>query len=564
MTRTAWWAFALAVAGLALAASWSSIGNGFAYDDIYVIVNDPARMHNLTRWWEEFARTYWLSEGRAPGDGYRPLTILAFRAQWVIGGGDPMVYHATSIAVHAVTAVAVFWLACGVLPVAAAWVAAALYAVHPVHVEAVANVVGQSELVVALLVVIAMALFVHGRAAGPLTWKRWLAIGSLYAAALLFKEHAITLIALIPLAELTVVRDTEPLRKRLERFRTPMLAFALLVVAYLWVRSVTVIGTGFAPYIVFASLDLSASDRVLTMIGASPEWVRLLLWPARLMTEYAPPYVEVAQGVSVSQLPGLLVLLGTLGLIAATWKRSPATAFGIAWLVVTLSPSSNFVVAAGFIIAERTLLLPSVGAMIAVASVIPWLYARLEERRWAQYAAAAVVLLLVGLGAARSHARNPVWKSNETLFRQGIVDSPDSYRAHFMLGTHLFEQKQKIEAEKHYRKALELFPYDPLMAYALAEQYRGAGMCAPALPLYEWYFQMEPDAARGHIGQAQCLLLSLRLDEARAAALRAIRNGARVRTARQIIAASVAAKDSIAARRLRGDTLPPAAADTLR
>ena len=82
--------------------------------------------------------------------------------------------------------------------------------------------------------------------------------------------------------------------------------------------------------------------------------------------------------------------------------------------------------------------------------------------------------------------------------------------------------------------------YDPLMAYALAEQYRGAGMCAPALPLYEWYFQMEPDAARGHIGQAQCLLLSLRLDEARAAALRAIRNGARVRTARQIIAASVA------------------------
>ena len=553
MTRRSGWACALSVALLALAAAWSSLGNAFAYDDVYVIVNNPGRMHTLERWWTEFGRTYWLSEGGGPGDGYRPLTILAFKAQWVLGGGNPAVYHAMSVALHAITAVAVFWLATAVLPLAAAWIAAALYAVHPVHVEAVANVVGQSELAVALVIVLAMGLYLHGRVRGPLTRARWAAIGALYAIGLLFKEHAITLLALLPLAEATVVRDKEPLRKRLAAIRAPLLALVLLAVAYLWVRSVTVIGTGFAPFIVFQSLDLSTSNRILTMIGAAPEWVRLLLWPARLMTEYAPPYIDVAQGPSVTQLPGLLVLLGVLGLMVATWKRSPATAFGIGFVVIALSPSSNFLVPAGFIIAERTLLLPSVGAMIALASAVPWLYSRIEHRAVLQYAGGAAVLVLVALGLVRSHSRNPVWRDNETLFRQAVLDSPDSYRAHFMLGTHLFENRRKTEGEKHYRIAMQLFPYDPLMAYALAEQYRGVGMCNPAIPLYEWYFQLEPDAARGHLGHAQCLLLTMRLAEAEQAALRAIRKGARVTLAREILTAARDAADSLAARRARGE-----------
>jgi tetratricopeptide (TPR) repeat protein len=554
MTRGTWWAIALAIAILALGASWSSLGNGFAYDDAFVVVNDAQRMHTLTGWWREFASTYWLSEGRQPGDGYRPLTILAFKLQWVLGDGKPVVFHAVSVALHTVTAVLVFWLACGALPTAAAALAAAFYAVHPVHVEAVANVVGQSELLVAPLVILAVGLYVHGRAQGPLSWRRWSAIGALYALALLFKEHAITLIALLPLAELLVVRDREAMRARMGRLRLPLLTLALVAMVYLWMRSVVVVGSGFAPYIVFEGLNLSGRDRILTMIGAAPEWLRLFLWPARLMTEYTPPYLDVAQGPSLTQLPGLLVLLGVLGLAVATWRRSPATAFGIGWVVITLSPSSNFLLPAGFIIAERTLLLPSVGAMIAVGSVVPWLYQRLEHSPVALRAGMAAALLLVGLGLVRSHTRNPVWKDNGALFRQAITDSPDSYRAHFMYGTYLFERGNRIEAERHYRTALQLFPYDPLMSHALAEQYRGAGMCAPAVPLYEWFFQLAPTASRGRLGYAECLLLTLRLQEAREAALHGIRLGSNVKLARGLIAATRVAADSLEARRLRGDS----------
>jgi tetratricopeptide (TPR) repeat protein len=192
--------------------------------------------------------------------------------------------------------------------------------------------------------------------------------------------------------------------------------------------------------------------------------------------------------------------------------------------------------------------------MIAVGSAVPLLYARFERRPGVHYAGAAIVAVLIALGVWRSNRGNPVWKDNVTLFTQQVKDAPNSYRAHFMLGLQYFENNRKIEGERHYKKALELFPYDPLMAFGLAEQYRKAEMCEPAITLYRWLFTIEPKSDRGHMGLATCLLYTLKLDEAKAEALAAIRSGSSVREARGIIAAANAARDSLAARRARGDT----------
>lgn len=534
MSRPVWWLLALPVAALALAASANSIVNGFTYDDVELIAKS-SRIHTLDGWWREFARTYWPET--SGGDGYRPFTILAFRAEWALGGGSPMVFHAVNIMLHVATAVAVFWLAGAMLPLAAAWIAAAFYAIHPVHVEAIANVVGQSELAVAFFVTLMVGLYVHGRRSGPVTPARWAAIALCYVAGTLFKEHAIVAPLLLLVAETTVVRDGAPLRLRLAASRLPFLILALIAAGYLWARSAVVVAglSGFKPFVVFQALDLSPSDRVLTMIGAAPEWLRLFLWPARLITEYSPPYIDVAQGVSTGQLPGLLVLIGIIGLGIVCWSRSPVTSLGLAWIVLTLLPASNFIVPAGFIIAERTLLLPSVGAMLAVGSVIPWIFARIERHALARRAAVALVAVLLALGIARSVTRNRVWFDNETLFRQGVVDAPDSYRSHFMLGVFLFDAGSKAEGEHHYREAIRLFPYDPVMAYALAEQYRSAGLCRVAIPYYHALFELAPTANRGYNGLAACLLLTGQVEEARRQALAGIRVGANVTRAREIL-----------------------------
>ncbi len=541
MTRRGWWVLCSAVGVLALAASASSLSNGYAYDDVTLILNSN-RMHSMRGWVEEFARSYW------PGaDGYRPLTVIAFRAQWVLGDGAPIVFHGVNVAAHVIGSTLVFWLAALLLPPAAAWVAAALYAVHPVHVEAIANVVGQSDLFVAVLLVTAVALYVRARAAGDVGARQWIAIGALYAVACLVKEHAIVLPALLLLAETTIVSDPAPLRGRLGALRLPLLMLTVVALGYLWARSAVLRGSvgGFQPYIVFQALDLSYTDRVLTMIGASPEWARLLLWPARLMTQYAPSYVAVAQGPSVMLLPGLLLLLGTIGLAIACWRRSPVTSFGIGWMIITLLPASNFILPAGFIIAERTLLLPSVGAMIALASAIPWVYGRFGwERPAVRVATACGVALFLALGVARSHSRNPVWRDDRTLHEQGVVDSPDSYRAHFQLALLYVSQGRHREGEMHYRRAIALFPHDPLVAWAFAEQLRAAGRCEAAMPLYSWVFASEPYSRMGHFGHAHCLLQRKQYDAAHDETLLWLRRGGNVRLGRQLLDSVRAARSS--------------------
>jgi len=374
-------------------------------------------------------------------------------------------------------------------------------------------------------------------------------IAMLYGVACLFKEHAIVVPALLVLAEATVVRSAIPLRARLATIRLPLLMLLLVGACYLLPRSRVVDGfAGFRSFLVFQALDLTATDRVLTMIGAAPQWLRLLLWPARLRAQYAPLDIDVAQGPSLVQLPGLLVLMGTMGLLVACWRRSPVTSFGIGWLIITLLPASNFLLPAGFIIAERTLLLPSVGATIAVASALWWLWHKLEVKSASRIVAAAAFVVAISLGIWRSYTRNRVWHDDDRLWRQGILDAPNSYLAHFRLGLHLLALGEQRLGEKHYRRAIELFPHDPLVVYSFAEQLRAAGRCDAAIPLYRWLFEATPNARRGHLGYAACLVGLGRFEEARGEALVWIRRGGRLSLARQILVAAKTGRDSALAR----------------
>jgi protein O-mannosyl-transferase len=543
MTARSRWLFA-GVAVLALLAAANSLTNGFVYDDVALIAVSP-RVHSWDGWWTEFTRTYW-----PDGDGYRPLTMLAWRLEWLLGGGSPIAFHATSILLHVATSVAVLWLGTLVLPLAAAFVAGALFAVHPVHVEAIANVAGQSELVVALALVVAVAVYVRARRGGVVPSRAWFVIAALYFAACLFKEHAIVLPALLVTAELTVIRDDRARRDRLLSLRAPLLSLMLVAAAYLWLRSTVVLGglAGFRPFVVFQVLQVSALDRILTMIGAATEWFRLLLWPARLATQYSPPDIQIATGVSATLLPGLMLIGAVIGLMFATFRRSPVTCFGIAWTIIALLPVSNFVVPAGFLIAERTLLLPSVGAMLALASAVPALQAVAASRGLQRSMLAVPLAVLLTLGVTRSITRNSVWSSDDRLWRQGVVDTPDSYLAHFRLGLHLFANQRPVEGERHYRRSIELFPYDPLVVYSFAEQLRVIGRCDAAMPLYGWLFQTQPDSRRGHLGRALCLLGSRKYDEAQQDAIEWIKRGGRVASAREVLASARAGKDSLRAR----------------
>ncbi|HMA24710.1 MAG TPA: hypothetical protein VKP00_11965, partial [Gemmatimonadaceae bacterium] len=359
----------IAIALLALASSGIGIVNRFAYDDRYA-VEQNAVVHSLHAWWRGFAMSYWGPEWG--NDGYRPLTILAFRIEWAIGHGAPQVFHAANILLYVVASLLVLSLARKILPLQAAWIAAAFFAVHPVHVEAVANIVGQSELLVACAFLGATLLYLQDRMRGALRPHTAVFVAILYAIGCLAKEHAITLPAILIAAELTVIQDATPLRERILRLRPFYLALMAVGVAFIGVRSRVLVDHslgGFAPFAPFQTLNISARDRMLTALGVVPEWMRLLLWPARLSSDYGPPGIEIAQGLSITQLPGLLLLVAIVAFAIVLRRRQRVISFGICLTALTLLPSSNFILPAGIVLAERTLFLPSVGAMLVVCAL---------------------------------------------------------------------------------------------------------------------------------------------------------------------------------------------------
>ncbi len=535
--RAAPWAVAL----LALASSAVGVVNRFTYDDRYIVELNPGT-RDLAHWWRAFLTSYWPKDWG--GDGYRPITMLAFRIERWLGNGSPLPFHVANIVLYAAASVLVFHLARRILPFWAALLASALFAVHPVHVEAVANVVGQSELLVAVTAIPAISLYLRDRLVGPLRLETAVTIAILYLLSAFSKEHGIVLPAILVAADLTVIHTGGSFRDRLRdsHFRAFYLGLAAIGLVYIAARVYVLSDhdiSGFQPFMPFASLRTGRVDRMLTAVSVVPQWFRLFLWPAHLAAEYGPPEIPIAQGVALWQLPGFLLLIGTLAIAVLVRRSRPVIAFGIAFVGIALLPASNFIIPAGIVLAERTLFTPSVGAMLVVGGVAVAIADRLAARVGPSFVMKRVGLALAGvlvaLGVTRSVSRTRVWKDNETLFHQTVVDVPDSYRAHYMLGAWSFENARKKFGEAEYRKAMTLFPYDPFLSYNVAEQYKRVGMCAQAVPFYKWSRSVKPDFPLGRAAYSHCLLEIGDYAEAKRMAYEALSVGGEVKQARRLI-----------------------------
>jgi hypothetical protein len=533
----------VSVALLAFLASATSLVNGFVYDDRPIILANP-RVHTLAAWWRAFAQPYWPPDW---GDtNYRPLTILSFAVQWAIGDGAPVVFHATSVALYLGATLAVLRLARFVLPPVPAWLAAALFAVHPVHVEAVGNVVGQAELVVAICTTLAVAAYVRLRIArrGPTEggcvaaagWggphRRTVAlIAALYAFACFSKETGFFLPGLLLAAEWTVVAARlEPARRTL-RARARELwvlyaACAVIGIGYLAIRRSVLGGFGDDPNTVIAMLSTKA--RLLTMLGVVPEWARLLLWPSRLSADYSPAEISVVLDLAPALIPAALILVGLAVVAAGACTGTRVATFGLLWAAVALFPVSNLILRSGVIVAERTLFLPSVGVLLAIGAAAAWMSRRVTDMAlsWRRIATLPVALVLV-LGVAKSASRQRVWRSHDDFNRSLIEDAPRSYRAQYMHGMWQFANGRRVEGERHVRTAIALFPYDAGPYTDLADQYREVGLCAPARELYRRAIALGVWGERARLGLVACLLRDADFVEASKEARRGVERGGR-------------------------------------
>lgn len=511
------WMPVATVALLALAATITSLGHEFTYDDRPMILEND-RVHSLLNLPQLFLEKYW--PARDGGEGYRPVMILLFILQWVVGGGAPWLFHAVNILLAVAAALAVYWCAQAILPRVGAGAAAALFAVHPVHVEVTGNVVGQSELIVTLCLAVAVGLYLRRRQIDALRGRDAAAITTLFGVALFTKEHAIVLPAIFAAAELTVLPRTA-WRRTVRATRLLVLALVAVVLAYLYLRGIAHHdGRGFQVNPGFQGLQMGAVDRIGTMLNEFPRTAQLLIFPTRLSGDYSPPDVSMADGLQLSQLPGAFICVAIVTLALALRTRAPVSSFGLWWLVIAFLPVSNLLIAAGFITAERTLFLPSVGVVLVAGDLVTRLHAA-DRVAYRRIAIVAVALLLV-LGLARSIDRQRVWKNNDVFLAALMKDAPNSYRAHFIHARHLGLGNDLARIELEYRRAIRLFPYDVGMNLAIAEAYARVGLCQPAVALYEWTFDVRHSAADGRYQYVYCLAKLGRWRDARQKALEAL------------------------------------------
>lgn len=467
---------ALLVTLLAVAVALPGIGNDFTYDDV-PMVRDNARVHTLGSPLAYLGQSYW--PPYHSGALHRPVTVQLFALQWAAGNGNPLVFHMVSIAAYAAVTLALFWLASLVLPVGPAFWAAALFAVHPVHVEAVAGVVGQSELYCTLLSIGAVALYIKLRrgTAGP---GARLGLLGLVALAALSKEQGFVVPALLLLAEFTVVAPQGSPRAR-KRAMVEAIVPAVFVLLCILALRLAVLGGlgGGAP--AFGMRGLGIEGRTLTFLTLVPSWFRLLVWPAHLRISYSPPEFTAATTLGATGLAGLALLVAIIGV--AWWARrgAPVITLGLGWAIIAIAPVSNLLFATGVIIAERTLFLPSVGVVLAVAATWHWLAGRAPGwtalRRLGPVAAAA----LVAIGGIRSARRQVVWRDDLTLQHQAVADSPRGYRAHYTLGITLNGQGRLVEAEQHFLQAAGLYGSDPRVFEELSHIVRRLRGCPDAM-----------------------------------------------------------------------------------
>jgi protein O-mannosyl-transferase len=425
-----------AVAACAVVVYVGALWNRFAVDDLPIIVLNPL-VADPAGIWRAFAAPYWPPD--LGGHMYRPLVIATYALDRLVDGAAW--FHAVNLLWHAGVAVAVAALARRWADAPGALVAGLLFAVHPVHVEAVANVVGRAELMAALFTVLAVYAGVVRQSIG---WS-----AAALGLGLLSKENAAVAPALIGLAWLLGL--ARPDRRRMALF---LASWVIVGGTYAAVRAL--VRHPFAGYESIAPMFVGESPFTvrLTAVHGLAEVTRLLVFPLMLRVDYSPAErTVVTTPVDPRFVAGLLCALVWAGLLVLAWRRGrKLEAFGLGWIGIAFLPVANLLYPAGFYVAERTLYLPSVGFVLVAAA---WL-ARLPPPR----RLGPVVAVLVLSGGVRTALRVPVWRSDATVTLSVLDDSPRSYVGPKRMTALYLDHHQPPQALAAARTAARLYDRD--------------------------------------------------------------------------------------------------------
>jgi tetratricopeptide (TPR) repeat protein len=374
---------------------------------------------------------------------WHPLTTLSYLLDATLWNLNPGPMHLENVALHAANAVLLFLLLLRMTRhELASLVVAALFALHPLHVESVAWVAERKDVLSAFFFLLTLWAYV--------TWTerpsavRYTLVVAAYALGLMSKSMLVT----VPFVLLLL--DYWPLGRRRVTWRRrvseklPLLAMAIAVgiVTFIVQHQIGAV-------MQFEYVDLP--DRLGNAAESYLRYLIMMIWPQKLAVFYPLPPVNLGVAAAVG---AVMVAISVAAVLLA--RRKPWIGVGWFWYLGMLLPVIGIVQVGSQSHADRYTYLPLIGVYVAIV----WSIAEWTLRRGPRSSAAvgiATVVILVAL-SVRTFLQVGYWRDSETLYRRALVVEPRNAQIHYNLATMLFENGRYPEAEPHFRAALRLMP----------------------------------------------------------------------------------------------------------
>jgi tetratricopeptide (TPR) repeat protein len=462
------------------AAYGNSLFNGFVYDDLMQVLQNPW-VTNIRFLPQIFSHDVWgYHGGRNNSSFYRPLMNVILMLDHYVFDWRPWGYHLVNILFHAANSLLVFLLASRLFPVTNSLISVPLlsslfFAVHPIHTEAVAWVCGITDNSYAFFFLLAVLLYASA-AGSTRNWRYILSLIS-FMLALLCKEPAVLLPGILLALDYALPGPREALSRRVNRYAP----YLIILVLYLAIRSYAL--GELVPVKSQSGYDGAAYPMNVVLLFT--QYVGKMLWPVNLSALH--PFHPVSSLWEPRELLGIAVALAFVAAGAATFKKNRTMFFGLTLFVLPLLPALHLPVLGRSPLGERYLYLPSAGFLLVLAMLTVWLHDHAGRYR---VIVLSLVLITTTWYTAQTVRRNTVWKDNITLlgdnvknapadesmleayvgalvpearydeiieaYQRFVAVNPTSERAFFNLGVALHMKRRLSEAEAAYKKSLAL------------------------------------------------------------------------------------------------------------